>query len=165
MVRTLNSRSAVAALVFYMGLSFWYGQTRHDMNLFAASGGIATVFGLFSIIRFTTIEKYLNQDQIIKSSTGLTGTPVSGAEAERIQRESVERARVRIKAELQSELTGIALTVVGTLVWAYGTYVPVFQAQPQTGTTNCAHTTRLHDPRNDRALPRNPGTTHSATDN
>jgi hypothetical protein len=126
MVRTLNSRSAVAALVFYMGVSFWYGQTRHDMNLFAASGGIATVFGLFSIIRFTTIEKYLNQDEIVKSSTGLTGKPVSAAEAERIRRENIERARVRIKAELQSELTGIALTVIGTLVWAYGAYVPVF---------------------------------------
>jgi hypothetical protein len=127
MVCTLNSKFAVAALVCFMGASFWCGQTRHDMNLFAASGGIATVFGLFSLIKFTTITKYLNQDQIIQSSTGLTGKPLPAAEAERIRRENIERARVRIRAELQSELTGIGLTVIGTLVWAYGTYVPVFR--------------------------------------
>jgi hypothetical protein len=125
MVRTLNSRSAVAVLILYMALSFCYGQSKHDMTLFAASGAIATVFGLFSLIRFTTIEKYLNQDRIVQSSTGLTGKPLSPADSERIRHENIERARVRIKAELQSELVGIGLTVVGTLVWAYGAYVPI----------------------------------------
>lgn len=127
MVRTLNSKYSGATLICFMGLSFWFGQRMHDMNLFAASGGVATVFGLFSLIRFTTIEKYLNQDQIVRSSTGVTGKPLSREESERIQRENIERARVRIKAELQSELVGIALSVVGTLVWAYGTYVPIFR--------------------------------------
>lgn len=127
MVRALNSKYSGVTLICFMGVSFWFGQRMHDMNLFAASGGVATVFGLFSLIRFTTIEKYLNQDQIIRSSTGVTGKPLSREESERIQRESVERARVRIKAELQSELIGISLTVVGTVVWAYGTYVPVLK--------------------------------------
>jgi hypothetical protein len=127
MVRTLNSKYSGATLICFMALSFWFGQHMRDMNLFAASGGVATVFGLFSLIRFTTIEKYLNQNQIVRSSTGITGKPIGPEEAERIQRENIERARIRIKAELQSELVGIALTVVGTLVWAYGTYVPIFR--------------------------------------
>jgi hypothetical protein len=127
MVRTLNSKYSGITLMCFMGLSFWFGQRSRDMNLFAASGGVATVFGLFSLIRFTTIEKYLNQDQIIRSSTGVTGKPLTREESERMQRENIERARVRIKAELQSELIGIALTVAGTLVWAYGTYVPIFK--------------------------------------
>lgn len=126
MVLTLNSWLSIAVLVLFMAASFWLGEARHDMNLFAASGGIATVFGLFSLIRFTTIEKYLNQDQIIQSSTGLTGKPLSAEESDRIRRENIERARVRIKAELRSELAGIALTVIGTIVWAYGAYVPIF---------------------------------------
>lgn len=127
MLRALNSKCSGAILICFMGVSFWFGQHMRDMNLFAGSGGVATVFGLFSLIRFTTIEKYLNQDQIIRFSTGVTGKPLSREESERIQRENIERARVRIKAELQSELIGISLTVVGTLVWAYGSYVPIFR--------------------------------------
>lgn len=123
MLRVLNSKYSGAILICFMGVSFWFGQHMRDMNLFAASGGVATVFGLFSLIRFTTIEKYLNQDQIIRSSTGVTGKPLSREESERIQRENIERAGVRIKAELQSELIGIALTVVGTLIWAGVTFL------------------------------------------
>ena len=87
-----------------------------------------TIFGLFSIIKFTTIDKYLNQDKIVGAKTGLTGPPVASAEqAAQIRRETQDRARTRIQQELRAEVKGIALTVVGTLVWAYGSYVPIFK--------------------------------------
>ncbi len=84
-----------------------------------------TVFGLFSMIRFTTIEKYLNQESIIAASTGVTGKPLSAQESIRIQKENQDRAKVRLKTELRSELKGILFTITGTLIWAYGAYIPV----------------------------------------
>lgn len=53
-----------------------------DMNLFAASGSILTILGLFQTIQFTTIERFLNKEAIIHSSTGVTGPPISQEEIE-----------------------------------------------------------------------------------
>lgn len=87
-----------------------------------------TVFGLLSMIRFTTMEKYLNQEAIIAASTGVTGPPLTAEESERISKENQKRAAIQIKKELRAEIKGIALTIVGTLIWAYGSYVPVFHS-------------------------------------
>ena len=86
-----------------------------------------TVFGLFSMIQFTTIAKYLNQEAIIAASTGVTGPPLSSEESARLRRDNQERARVRLKQELRSELKGILFTILGTFIWAYGAYVPVYE--------------------------------------
>ena len=125
LVKALDSWWPVALIVLFCIASFILGNWFGDMSVFASSGAVMTVFGLFSLIRFTTIEKYLNQDEIVQRSTGLTGKPVSQEEAERIKRENRTRAKVRLDKELRSELRGIALTVVGTLIWAYGAYIPV----------------------------------------
>ena len=121
----LKSKISLIILVGFCVASFYFGQTHRDMNLFAASGGVMTVCGLLSLIRFTTIEKYLNQDAIVAGSTGVTGPPLTQDQAKKTQEQSIAAARIRIAAELRSELTGIALTVAGTLIWAYGSYVPV----------------------------------------
>ncbi len=84
-----------------------------------------TVFGLLSLIRFTTFEKYLNQDSIVAHSTGLTGPPLSKEAAEQWQEKNIAAARIRIRKELRAEAKGVILTVVGTLIWAYGAYVPL----------------------------------------
>jgi hypothetical protein len=126
LLATLNSKFSAVVLLCFCAVSFYLGQKHHDMNLFASSGGVMTVFGLLSLIRFTTIEKYLNQDAIVASSSGLTGPPLKAGEAEQIRAKNIEAARIRIKAELQSEVKGIALTIVGTLIWAYGSYAPIF---------------------------------------
>jgi hypothetical protein len=96
------------------------------MNLFASSGGLMTVFGLLSLIRSTTIEKYLNQNAIIERSSGLTAPPVPDAELKQLEEKNIAAANIRIKAELRSEMKGVLLTVIGTLIWAYGAYVPIF---------------------------------------
>lgn len=119
-----NSRLSIIAVVVFNIASFYAGQFFKDMNLFAASGGIMTVFGLLLMIRFTTLEKYLNQESIAAASTGVTGPPLSEEEAKRLKRENIEKAKVRINKELQSELSGLALTIFGTVIWAYGTYIP-----------------------------------------
>lgn len=121
----LKSWITVLLVISFCAFSFYYGQHSSDMNFFAASGAVMTVFGLFSMIRFTTIEKYLRQDEIVAASTGVTGPPLSAEESARLQRQSQEAARIRIKKELHSELKGISLTIIGTLIWAYGAYVPV----------------------------------------
>ncbi|MEH6501668.1 MAG: hypothetical protein V7751_19975 [Pseudoalteromonas distincta] len=125
LLRALNSWVSIFFVLIYCVGSFFLGQLCRDMNLFAASGAVITVFGLFSMIRFTTIEKYLNQEAIVASSTGMTGPPVGKDEADRIRKENQERARVRLQKELRSELKGILFTVTGTIIWAYGAYIPV----------------------------------------
>lgn len=124
LLQALNSWLSVVMVITCCLVSFYFGQLKEDMNLFAASGAVMTVFGLFSMIRFTTIEKYLNKEAIIASSTGVTGPPLSTEELARIQRVNQEKARVRLKSELRSELKGILFTITGTLIWAYGAYIP-----------------------------------------
>ncbi|HDT5863985.1 TPA: hypothetical protein QHB43_003937 [Aeromonas hydrophila subsp. hydrophila] len=125
MLTALNSWFSIAFVLVYCIASLYFGQANSDMNLFAASGAVMTVFGLFSMIQFTTIEKYLNQESIIAASTGVTGPPLTQEQYEIIQRENIERAKIKISRELHSELKGIAFTITGTLIWAYGTYIPV----------------------------------------
>ena len=122
----LNSNLSVLAVVFFCCASFYLGQTRSDMGIFAASGAVMTIFGLFSMIRFTTIEKYLRKEEIIANSTGVTGPPLRTDQIERLEKENIARANVQIHKELRSELKGIILTIVGTMIWAYGAYIPVF---------------------------------------
>jgi len=127
LLSALNSWLSVLLVITFCALSFYIGQFKNDMNIFAASGAVMTVFGLFSMIRFTTIEKYLRQDAIVAESTGTTGPPLSAEDSARIQRENQDAARVRITQELRSELKGISLTIVGTLIWAYGAYIPFME--------------------------------------
>lgn len=96
-----------------------------DMNLFAASGSILTIFGLFQTIQFTTIEKFLNQEAIIHHSTGVTGPPISEEESKRIAAENRKNAKIKLENELKSEIKGITYTIIGTLIWAYGVYIPI----------------------------------------
>lgn len=96
-----------------------------DMNLFAASGSILTIFGLFQTIQFTTIERFLNQKTIIQNSTGVTGPPISQEESERITLENRKKAKIKLEKELKSDIKGITYTIVGTLIWAYGVYIPI----------------------------------------
>ena len=127
LLKALNSWVSVLFVLSFCSISFYIGQLGKDMNLFAASGAVMTVFGLFSMIQFTTIAKYLNQEAIIAASTGTTGPPLSAEESVRLQRESQERARIQLKQELRSELKGISFTIMGTLIWAYGAYIPAYE--------------------------------------
>lgn len=126
LLNALNSWVSILFVITYCMVSFYFGQFHKDMNLFAASGAVMTVFGLFSLIRFTTIEKYLNQKTIIAKSTGVTGPPLSAEEAAQIKKESQKKAQKRLKQELRSELKGILFTIIGTLIWAYGGYIPIY---------------------------------------
>lgn len=127
LLTALNSWVSVIFVLLFCSISFYIGQQNKDMNLFAASGAVMTVFGLFSMIQFTTIAKYLNQEAIIAASTGVTGPPLSAEDLALLKKENQEKARVRLKKELRSELKGISFTIFGTLIWAYGAYVPIYE--------------------------------------
>jgi hypothetical protein len=86
------------------------------MNLFASSGAVMTIFGLISMIKFTTIEKYLNKENIVAASTGTTGRHLSEEELIAHVKRSQELAKKRIEKELSSELKGISLSVLGTII-------------------------------------------------
>ena len=123
--KILNAKYAPAILILFCIVSLVAAQFLNDMNLFASSGAVMTIFGLISMIKFTTIEKYLNKEQIIAASTGMTGAPLSQSEQEEYVKRSQEQARQRITKELNSELKGISLSILGTLIWAYGAYIPL----------------------------------------
>jgi uncharacterized membrane protein len=123
LANSLNSWISAVLVFLFIGYSLYLGRVRHDMNLFAASGAIATVFGLLLMIQFTTIEKYLQQETIVAQSTGMTGPPMSQENAEAYAKKHMHATRIRIKRELRSELMGLFFTISGTLIWAYGSYI------------------------------------------
>ena len=121
----LRSKFSIYVIGVFIISSLIASKAIGDMNLFAASGSILTIFGLFQTIQFTTIERFLNQEAIIHSSTGVTGPPISQEEIERIIAENRKKAKIKLEKELKSEIKGITYTIVGTLIWAYGVYIPI----------------------------------------
>ncbi|MDC5526106.1 hypothetical protein NRA72_18535 [Acinetobacter baumannii] len=121
----LRSKFSIYVIVVFIISSLIASIVTGDMNLFAASGSILTIFGLFQTIQFTTIERFLNKEAIIHSSTGVTGPPISQEEIERIIAENRKNAKIKLDKELKSEIKGITYTIVGTLIWAYGVYIPL----------------------------------------
>ena len=119
-LKIVSSWVSAGIIIAFCALSFALGEHVQDMNLFAASGSVMTVFGLLSLIRFTTIEKYLGQADIITSSTGITGPPLRPGEAEKIVQANRKAAKIRVTPELKAELRGTVLTIVGTLIWHMG---------------------------------------------
>ncbi len=118
----LNSGITALGIIIFVAASFYAGRHNSDMNIFAASGAIATTYGLLLMIQFTTIDKYIQQETIIANSTGMTGPPMTQEQAEEYTKQSIAAARLRIQQELKSELKGLGFTIVGTLIWAYGSY-------------------------------------------
>lgn len=121
----LNSKFSIYFIILFILGSLIVAKTLSDMNIFAASGSILTIFGLFKMIHFTTIERFLKQDEIIHASTGVTGPPISDKEYELIVAENRKKAKEKLGRELKSEISGIIYTILGTLIWAYGIYIPV----------------------------------------
>ncbi|AVO89384.1 hypothetical protein NDS20_003597 [Acinetobacter baumannii] len=121
----LRSKLSIYVIGLFILGSLIASKISGDMNLFAASGAVLTIFGLFQTIQFTTIEKFLNQDAIVHSSTGVTGPPLSVEESERIINENRKKAKIKLEKELKSEIKGISYTIIGTLIWAYGIYLPI----------------------------------------
>ncbi|KWB00379.1 hypothetical protein AWU48_05470 [Acinetobacter baumannii] len=121
----LRSKLSIYVIGLFILGSLIASKISGDMNLFAASGAVLTIFGLFQTIQFTTIEKFLNQDAIVHSSTGVTGPPLSVEESERIINENRKKAKIKLEKELKSEIKGISYTIICTLIWAYGIYLPI----------------------------------------
>lgn len=121
----LRSKFSIYVIGLFILGSLIASKISGDMNLFAASGAILTIFGLFQTIQFTTIEKFLNQNAIIHSSTGVTGPPLSEDEMQKIIAENRKKAKIMLEKELKSEIKGIAYTIFGTIIWAYGIYIPI----------------------------------------
>lgn len=119
----LNSGITALGIIIFVAASFYVGQHYSDMNIFAASGAIATTYGLLLMIQFTTIDKYIQQEAIIANSTGMTGPPMTQQQVEEYSKRNIAAARIRIQQELKSELKGLGFTIAGTLIWAYGSYL------------------------------------------
>lgn len=127
-IYALRSRLFAAVLVIYCAASFYLGQMYADMSLFAASGSIMSACGLLSLIRFTTIEKYIHQDATIDArQKGVDPILTRGEEVQK-NRQRISPARIRIKSEIHAEVIGIVLIIVGAFISAYGSYVPLLWA-------------------------------------
>lgn len=125
LLKILGAKTSIAILCVFCGASFLFGQYLNDMNLFASSGAIISVFGLLYTIKFTTLKKLSNREAEINSRSGVTGPPLSSEESQKIREENLAKARVEVREEIKAEVLGVGLTVFGTIIWAYGGYIKI----------------------------------------
>lgn len=127
LLTTLGAKTSIFLLVVFCALSFAFGQALNDMNLFASSGAIISVFGLLYTIKYTTLKKLSNREAEINSRSGVTGPPLSEEEYNKIVDENLRQARIDVREELKSEILGVGLAIFGTFVWAYGGYIAIIE--------------------------------------
>lgn len=127
-IYALRSKCFATVLAIYCAASFYLGQMYADMSIFAASGSIMSACGLLSLIRFTTIEKYIHQDATIDARKKGVDPVLTQAEEIQKSKQHISPARMRVKSELHAEVIGIVLIVVGAFISGYGSYVPLFWA-------------------------------------
>ncbi len=108
----MSNKYAAIVLVLYSSVSFIFGQLVENMDLFASSGSIITIFGIISMSKFTTLTRYFSQENIELDNNEICDFEV-------VQKDSNQ-------INLYSELKGLELIIIGTLVWAYGGYIPLF---------------------------------------
>ncbi|ENE3592340.1 hypothetical protein ABNA27_004805 [Escherichia coli] len=125
LLKILGAKTSIAILCVFCGASFLFGQYLNDMNLFASSGAIISVFGLLYTIKFTTLKKLSNREAEINSRSGVTGPPLSAEESQKIREENLAKARVEVREEIKAEVLGVGLTVFGTIIWAYGGHIKI----------------------------------------
>ncbi|WP_299768918.1 hypothetical protein [uncultured Pseudoteredinibacter sp.] len=110
--RTFLLRSAGFFLLLSMALSFFHPAS---LNLFSSAGAVVTVAGLFLNIKHTllfhrdeTLEwKYNTHKGAFRFGTNQLN----------------DKQKDEINEVLRDEKFGVTLMVVGTLIWAYGTYL------------------------------------------
>ncbi|AIX01171.1 MULTISPECIES: hypothetical protein [Enterobacteriaceae] len=127
LLKTLGAKTSLFLLVVFCILSFAFGQALNDMNLFASSGAIISVFGLLYTIKYTTLKKLSNQEAEVSSRSGVTGPPLTEEEYNKIVEANLKQARIDVREELKSEILGVGLAIFGTFVWAYGGYITIIQ--------------------------------------
>ena len=125
--KILGAKTSLILLIVFCGASFLFGQYLNDMNLFASSGAIISVFGLLYTIKFTTLKKLSNREAEINSRSGVTGPPLSPEESKRMREENISKARIEVREEIKAEVIGVGLTIFGTFVWAYGGYINIIE--------------------------------------
>ena len=108
----MSNKYAAIVLVLYSLASFVFGQLIENMAIFASSGAVITIFGIISMSKFTTLTRYFSQENI-----ELDKNEVCDSETEQENSNQVN---------VYSEFKGLELTIIGTLVWAYGGYIPLF---------------------------------------
>lgn len=138
----INSRGSYIRIISFCLFNFCLSIIFNDMNIFASSGSLMTIFGLLCMIRFSTIDKYLKHDEIILEmavrnepvqptlpamlpSLQLTFPTILSMEEARqsaLRAEKASRLEQEYREELKAEFAGIWFTIVGTLIWAYGSY-------------------------------------------
>ncbi|EAO0362176.1 hypothetical protein EWN61_05450 [Salmonella enterica] len=69
--KILGAKTSLILLIVFCGASFLFGQYLNDMNLFASSGAIISVFGLLYTIKFTTLKNYLTAKLKLTHVVGL----------------------------------------------------------------------------------------------
>jgi len=109
----MSNKYAAIVLVLFSLFSFVCGQLAENMNLFASSGAVITIFGIISMSKFTTLTRYFRQQDIDLGKN----EKMCDFDAELENSEQIN---------VYSELKGLELIILGTLVWAYGGYIPLF---------------------------------------
>ena len=108
----INNKYAAIVLSLYSSVSFVFGQLVENMDLFASSGAVITIFGIISMSKFTTLTRYFSQENIELDKNEMCDIGAENKNSDQIN--------------VYSELKGLELIIIGTLIWAYGGYIPLF---------------------------------------
>jgi len=117
----LNRWVILISWLFFSLASFFWAVYKTDGDLFAASGAIGTTLGLLLNIKYGLLTySSMTDKELYDHKTGVFG--LSSVTLS-------EEQRKELRIMVSDEKIGIFLMVLGTLIWAYGSYlVP----------TNCA---------------------------
>ena len=107
--RFQQSKHAPIFLMLFTAASFLIGQQLNDMTIFSSSGAVVTVSGIFFMVKFTSIKEYRH----------IHDSP------DEVFEETSELKEKRLKSEIENEIRGIVMSVLGTIIWAYGSYIPI----------------------------------------
>lgn len=118
--RSLDTRKIIKAAKIILILGFLLGFFSGNAGLFASFGAVVTIMGLLLLIEskaITNLEEF--KREVIKDlGVGTTSSVDS------LSPDEIDKASDNIRRQMQRETTGVIISIIGTLVWAFGEYVP-----------------------------------------
>jgi hypothetical protein len=103
-LRTISPRLLWTIMSLYWLASLFLSYGYSDTNIISAAGGVTTIFGLLQFITLSI--------------------PLSVEELEEPEELTAEQQREKILKNHELQVRGLRLTIIGTLVWAYGWLLP-----------------------------------------
>lgn len=112
-------------LLFFIFVSYLISSLNDDPNYFSASGGVATILGLLMLIRYSTLEHVIDIQHAVTSRH----QKHFGFADKFTSETTIQENNIKVKNEISIEIKGLIITMLGTLIWAYGFCIPLIPTE------------------------------------